>query len=38
MQMLSKLRFAHVEEVGVHRGLLRPGNYPFERVILRCRK
>jgi SAM-dependent methyltransferase len=38
MQMLSKLRFMHVEEVGVHRGLLRPGNHPFERAILRARR
>ena len=37
-QMMSKLRFRQVEEVGVHRGLLRPGNHPFERVILRGRK
>ncbi len=37
-QMMSKLRFRHVEEVGMHRGLLRPGNHPFERVILRGRK
>lgn len=36
MQMLSKLRFAHVEDAGVHRGLLRPGDYPFERAILRA--
>jgi SAM-dependent methyltransferase len=38
MQMMSKLRFSRVEEVGMHRGLLRPGDYPFERVILRGRK
>jgi SAM-dependent methyltransferase len=38
MQMLSKLRFPQVEEVGMHRGLLRPGNHPFERVILRGRR
>jgi SAM-dependent methyltransferase len=38
MQMMSKLRFRHVEEVGMHRGLLRPGNHPFERIILRGRK
>jgi hypothetical protein len=38
MQIMSKLRFRHVEEVGMHRGLLRPGNHPFERIILRGRK
>ncbi len=38
MQMLSKFRFPHVEEVGFHRGLLRPGDYPFERIILRARR
>lgn len=36
VQMLSKLRFPRVEEVGFHRGLLRPGNHPFERIILRA--
>jgi SAM-dependent methyltransferase len=38
MQMLSKLGFAHVEQTGVHRGFVQPGNYPFERAILRARK
>ena len=38
MEMMSKLRFDSVEEVGMHRGLLRPGNYPFERIILRGRR
>ncbi len=38
MELLSKLRFAQVEEVGMHRGVLRPGNHPFERVILRGRR
>lgn len=38
MQMLLKLGFATVEEVGWHSGILRPGAYPFRRVILRARK
>jgi tRNA (mo5U34)-methyltransferase len=38
MQMLTKLGFTSVEEVGWHSGILRPGGYPFERVILRARK
>jgi tRNA (mo5U34)-methyltransferase len=38
MQMLSKLGFAHVDEAGWHAGVLRPGNHPFRRVILRARK
>jgi tRNA (mo5U34)-methyltransferase len=38
MQMLSKLGFPHVEQVGWHSGVLRPGDYPFRRVILRARK
>jgi tRNA (mo5U34)-methyltransferase len=33
-QLLKKLRFRQVIEHGVHRGLLRPSGYPFERVIL----
>jgi len=37
-QMLSKLGFAQVEQVGFHRGLLRPTDYPFERVVLRAHK
>jgi len=36
--MLLKLGFATVEEVGWHAGILRPGGYPFRRVILRARK
>ena len=38
VQMLLKLGFATVEEVGWHTGILRPGGYPFRRVILRARK
>jgi hypothetical protein len=38
MQMLSKLGFAKVEQVGWHSGVLRPGDHPFRRVILRARK
>ena len=38
MQMLAKLGFAQVDQVGFHRGLLRPADYPFERVILRAHK
>jgi tRNA (mo5U34)-methyltransferase len=38
MQMLTKLGFTSVEEAGWHAGILRPGGYPFERVILRARK
>ena len=38
MQMLSKLGFAHVENVGFHRGLLNPSGWQFERVILRAQK
>jgi hypothetical protein len=37
-QMLSKLGFAQVEQVGFHRGLLRPADFPFERVVLRAHK
>jgi predicted RNA binding protein YcfA (HicA-like mRNA interferase family) len=37
-QMLLKLGFAQVAQVGVHRGLLRPADYPFERVVLRAHK
>ncbi len=36
MQMLSKLRFSRVEDLGMHRGVLQPGNHPFERIILRA--
>jgi len=38
VQMLLKLGFATVEEVGWHSGILRPGGYPFRRAILRARK
>lgn len=37
-EMLTKLGFASVEEVGWHSGLLRPGGHPFRRMILRARK
>lgn len=37
-QMLSKLGFAQVEKVGVHKGVLNPSGWPFERVILRAQK
>jgi tRNA (mo5U34)-methyltransferase len=37
-QMLTKLGFRTVEEVGWHSGVLRPGGYPFRRMILRARK
>lgn len=38
MQMLRKLGFAHVEQAGTHRGVLRPAGFPFERAILRAVK
>lgn len=38
MQMLQKLGFAEVEQVGFHKGALRPSGYEFERVILRATK
>ncbi len=34
MQMISKLGFPRVEDAGVHRGFVQPGNHPFERAIL----
>jgi len=37
-QMLAKLGFPNVEQVGFHRGLLRPADFPFERVILHAHK
>ncbi len=37
-QMLTKLGFAGVEEVGWHSGALRPGGHPFRRIILRASK
>ena len=36
--MLRKLGFADVREAGYHRGVVEPGAYPFERVILEARK
>jgi SAM-dependent methyltransferase len=38
MQMLQKLGFAEVDQVGFHKGGLRPSGYEFERVILRATK
>lgn len=38
MEMLMKLRFPYVEEVGWHSGVVRPGGHPFRRIILRARK
>jgi SAM-dependent methyltransferase len=38
VQMLTKLGFPVVEEVGWHSGILHPGGHPFHRVILRARK
>jgi tRNA (mo5U34)-methyltransferase len=38
LEMMSKLRFREVAQTGVHRGLVQPGNHPFERAILRGRK
>jgi SAM-dependent methyltransferase len=38
IQMLTKLGFPIVDEVGWHSGILRPGGHPFRRVILRARK
>jgi tRNA (mo5U34)-methyltransferase len=38
LEMMSKLRFREVEQTGVHRGFVQPGNHPFERAILRGRK
>jgi tRNA (mo5U34)-methyltransferase len=38
IQMLTKLGFPVVEEVGWHSGILRPGGHPFRRVVLRARK
>lgn len=37
-QLLMKLGFPRVEEVGWYSGLLRPAGYPFRRIILRGRK
>jgi tRNA (mo5U34)-methyltransferase len=37
-QMLTKLGFAAVDDVGWHEGVLQPGDYPFRRAILRARK
>ena len=38
IQMLLKLGFATVEEIGWHSGIVRPGGYPFRRMILRAVK
>ena len=38
MQMLTKLGFPVVEDVGWHSGILHPGDHPFQRIILRARK
>lgn len=38
IEMLTKLGFGSVEEVGWHSGVLRPGGHPFRRIILRARK
>lgn len=38
IQMLTKLGFPVVEEVGWHSGILNPGGHRFERMILRARK
>lgn len=38
VQMLKKLGFAAVDDVGWHSGILHPGGHPFRRAILRARK
>jgi tRNA (mo5U34)-methyltransferase len=37
-QMLTKLGFATVEHIGSHSGVLRPGDYQFNRAIFHARK
>jgi hypothetical protein len=37
-EMLTKLGFRTVDDVGWHEGILQPGDYPFRRAILRARK
>ena len=37
-QMLRKLGFANVDEVGFHKGFLQPAGFPFERIVLRAIK
>jgi len=37
-EMLMKLGFHAVDDVGWHEGVLHPGGYPFRRAILRARK
>jgi SAM-dependent methyltransferase len=37
-QMLRKLGFADVENLGFHRGVMQPSGFAFERVVLRARK
>ena len=38
VQMLTKLGFPRVENIGMHKGVLRPAGHPFERVILHAHK
>ncbi len=38
VEMLTKLGFATVEQVGSHSGVLRPGDYPFNRPVFHARK
>ena len=38
VQMLTKLGFPKVEEIGRHSGIVHPGGHPFERAIFRARK
>lgn len=38
VEMLNKLGFPEVEEMGWHSGILRPGGHEFRRIILRARK
>lgn len=33
-QLLSKLGFARVAQIGVHRGIVQPGDFPFERAVI----
>ncbi len=38
VEMLTKLGFATVEQVGSHSGVLRPGDYRFNRPVFHARK
>lgn len=38
VEMLKKLGFTAVDDVGWHSGILHPGGHPFRRAILRARK